>query len=147
MALTGKSNSKNITVDIDDYANVIRDISAGITDISIPITSDNMDTTGYSDGVINVSMGLPNQPLTMTGVFDTTLLTGAYTLLSRLIGVLATSTTITVQIGIRAGPGAGDPEYEGLYFCNGLIFGNDLSFVAEFVPATSTAPAWTTVGA
>ena len=47
----------------------------------------------------------------------------------------------------RSRPGAGDPEYEGLYFCNGLIFGNDLSFVAEFVPATSTAPAWTTVGA
>ena len=147
MTLTGKSNSKNITVDIDDYANVIRDISAGITDVTIPITSDNIDVSAYSDGVLNVSMGLPNQPLTMTGNFDTTLLTGAYTVLSRLVGVLATSTTITVQIGIRAVPTTDDPEYEGLFFCNSLIFGNDLSFVAEFVPATSTAPAWTTVGA
>ena len=143
--MSGTTNAKHITIDIDDYANVIRDISAGITDISIPITSDTMDTTGYSDGVINATMGLPNQPLTMTGVFDTTLLTGAYTVLSRLVAVLATSTTITVQIGILTAPTGGDPEYEGLFFCNSLIFGNDLTFVAEFVPATSTAPEWHTV--
>ena len=141
----GKTNAKYITVDIDDYANVIRDISAGITDISMPITSDNTDTTGYSDGVINFSMGLPNQPLTMTGVYDTTLLTGTHTVLSRLVGVLATSTTITVQIGIRAAPVNPNPEYEGLFFCTSLIYGNDLTFVAEFVPATTTAPDWHTV--
>jgi hypothetical protein len=141
----GKSHSSNITVDIDDYGNVIRDISIGITDISMPITSDNTDVTGYSNGVINFMMGLPNQPLTMTGVFDTTALIGAYTVLSRLVGVLATSTTITIQVGIRAAPAGGDPEYEGLFFCTSLVFGNDLTFVAEFVPATSTAPAWGTV--
>ena len=142
MANEGKTNVKYVTVDIDDYANDIRDISAGITGIDIPITSDNTDATGYSDGVINVTMGLPNQPLTMTGNFDTTLLTGAYTVLSRLVGVLATSTTITVQVGIRAAPIADNPEYEGLFFCTSLIFGNDLTFVAEFVPATTTAPDW-----
>jgi hypothetical protein len=141
----GKTNAKNITIDIDDYANVIRDISPSITGIDIPITSDNVDVTGYSDGVINVTMGIPNQPLTVRGHFDTTLLVGAYTVLSRLVGVLATSTTITVQVGIRTAPTGGDPEYEGLFFCISLIFGNDLTFVAEFVPATSTAPDWHTV--
>jgi hypothetical protein len=142
MANEGKTNAKYITIEIDDYNNDIQDISAGITNISMPITSDNTDTTGYSDGVINFTMGQPNQPLTMTGNFDTTLLTGAYTVLSRLVGVLATSTTITVKIGIRAAPVADNPEYEGLFFCISLIFGNDLTFVAEFVPATTTAPDW-----
>ena len=143
-ALTGKTNAKYITIDIDDYADAVQDISKSITDISIPIVHDTTDVTGYSDGVVNVTMGHPNQPLTMTGVYDTTALVGAHTVLSRLVGVLETSTTITVQIGIRVSPpDAADPQYEGLFFCTSLVYSGDLTFVAEFVPATTAAPAWT----
>ena len=56
----GKTNAQYITIDIDDYANVVRDITLSITDVSIPITHDTTDVTGYSDGVINVTMGHPN---------------------------------------------------------------------------------------
>ena len=142
---TGKTNAKHITIDIDDYNNDIRDISSSITDVSIPLTYDTTDVTGYSDGVVNITTGQANAPLTMTGVYDTTLLTGAHTVLSRLVGVIETSTTITIQIGIRAVPAGGDPEYEGLFYCTSLVYSGDLTFTAEFVPATTAAPAWGTV--
>ena len=142
---TGKSHYKYVTFDIDDYANVIRDISASITDVSIPRTYDTQDVSGYSDGVINFQLGQPNTPLTVQGVFDTTALTGAHTVLSKLVGVIETSTTITIQHGIRAAPAGGEPEYEGLFYCRSLVYDGSLNFTAEFVPATSTAPAWGTV--
>ena len=142
---TGKTHSRYITVDIDDYNNDIRDISASITDVSIPRTYDTVDVTGYKDGGVNFSIGHPNAPLTMQGVFDTTALTGAHTVLSKLVGVIETSTTITIQFGIRAVPAGGNPEYEGLFYCSSLVYDGSLNFTAEFVPATSTAPAWGTV--
>ncbi len=142
---TGKTHKKYATVDIDDYANVIRDISPSITDISIPRTHDTQDVSGYGDGVINFSIGKVDAPLTMQGVFNTTALTGAHTVLSKLVGVIETSTTITIQFGIRAVPAGSDPEYEGLFYCKSLVYGSALEFTAEFVPATTTAPAWTTV--
>ena len=138
----GKTNAKFITIDIDDYADAVRDISLSITDVSIPVTFDTADVTGYSDGVTRITTGHANHPLTMTGVYDTEALVGAHTVLSRLVGVLETSTTITIQIGIRAAPVAGMPEYEGLFFCTSLVYSGDLTFTAEFVPATTVAPAW-----
>ncbi len=142
---TGKTNATRITVDIDDYANAIKDISPSVTSVEIPIGIDTQDNTGYSDGVINVSVGQPNQPLTISGVFNTTALTGAHTVLSRLVANITDSVTITVQIGIRAAPVNPNPEYEGLFYCTSLVYANDLTFEASFEPATATAPAWTTV--
>ena len=145
MANEGKTNAKYITIDIDDYNNDIRDISLGVTNVEIPIDMDNADVTGYSDGVINVTKGHPNQPVTISGVYDTALLIGTHTVLSRLVGVFLTSVTLTVQIGIRAVPTTDNPEYGGLFYCTSLVYDTNLNFVAEFVPATSAAPAWTTV--
>ena len=138
----GKSNAKFITVDIDDYADVIRDISPSVTAVDIPKTVDTTDVSGYSDGAINVTVGQPNQPLTISGNYDTTADVGAHTVLSRLVGNISDSVTITVQIGIRAVPTSNDPEYEGLFYCTSLVYGNDLKFEAKFEPATATAPAW-----
>ncbi len=142
---TGKSNAKHITIDIDDYNDDIRDISASVTGVNIPITHDEVDITGYSDGVVNVSIGLPNQPLTISGVYDSTLLTGGHTVLSRIVGSVEDSVTITIQIGIRTAPTTDDPEYEGLFYCTSLVYDGSLNFVANFMPASGTAPAWTTV--
>ena len=142
---TGKTHASHITVDIDDYADVIRDISPSVTDVSIPITVDSTDVASYSDGVINVTVGQPNQPLIISGVFDTTALVGAHTVLSIFVGNISYSVTITFQVGIRTAPAGGDPEYEGLLYCTGLIYDNSLKFVSTFEPATATAPDWGTV--
>ena len=140
---TGKTNANYILVLIDDYADVQQDISASVTDVSIPRTFDETDVTGYSDGVINVTVGQPNTPLTVSGVFDSTLVTGSHTVLSRVVGEIWTARTVVVQIGIQAAFSGGDPYHTGIYFCTSLVYSSDMTYVAEFVPATTTAPIWT----
>ncbi len=142
---TGKTHVSHITVDIDDYNDDIKDISPSLTGVDIPIDVDSTVVSSYSDSAINVTVGQPNQPLTLHGHFDTTALVGAHTVLSRLVGNISDSVTITVQVGIRAAPGGGDPEYEGLFYCTGLVYDGSLNFVSTFEPATSTAPEWHTV--
>ena len=128
---------------IDDYADVQQDISASVTDVSIPETLDNTDVTGYSNGVINVTVGQVNKPLTISGVFDSTLLVGSHTVLSRVVGEIWTARTVVVQIGIQKAFSAGDPYHTGVYFCSSLVYSSDMTYTAEFVPATTTAPNWT----
>ncbi len=141
----GKTHVSHITVDIDDYNADIRDISPSLTGVDIPFDVDSTDVTGYSDGVINVTVGQPNQPLTLHGHFDTTDLVGAHTVLTRLVANISASIKITVQIGIRTAPVGGEPEYEGLFYCKSLVYDNSLNFVSMFEPATSAAPVWGTV--
>lgn len=140
---TGKTNASHISILIDDYADVQRDISLGVTDVNIPRTWDESDVTGYSDGVINITVGQPNTPLTIQGVYDSTLLIGTHTVLSRVAGDIYTARTVIARVGIRAAWGAGDPYYTGVYFCSSLVYSSDMTFTAEFVPATTTAPGWT----
>jgi hypothetical protein len=140
---TGKTNAKHISVLIDDYADVQRDISASVTDVSIPRTWDQTDVSGYSDGVTNITVGQPNTPLTISGVFDSTLLVGSHTVLSRVAGDIYTARTVIARVGIRAAWAGGDPYHTGVYFCSSLVYSSDMTYVAEFVPATTTAPGWT----
>ena len=140
---TGKTNAKYILVLIDDYADVQKDISASVTDVNIPETFDNTDVTGYSDGVINVTVGQPNKPLTISGVFDSTLLVGSHTVLSRVVGDIYTARTVVVQVGVQKAWSGGDPYHTGVYFCTSLVYSSDMTYTAEFVPATTTAPGWT----
>ncbi len=139
-----KTNAKYILVLIDDYADAQQDISASVTDVSIPRTFDTADVTGYSDGVVNVTVGQPNTPLTVSGVFDSTLVTGSHTVLSRVAGDIYTERLVVVQIGIGEAFGGGDPYHTGIYFCTSLVYSSDMTYVAEFVPATTTEPSWTT---
>jgi hypothetical protein len=138
-----KTNAKYILVLVDDYADAQQDISASVTDVSIPRTFDTADVTGYSDGVINVTVGQPNTPLTVSGVFDSTLLTGSHTVLSRVVGDIYTERLVVVQVGIGAAFGGGNPYHTGIYFCTSLVYSSDMTYTAEFVPATTTAPIWT----
>ena len=59
---TGKTHARWIRVWCDDEVPTLRDISASVTDVTMPIASNTTDVTGYSDGVINFTMGQPGQP-------------------------------------------------------------------------------------
>ena len=143
MAVTGKTNAKYISVLCDDYADAVKDITASVTDVNIPRVQDQTDVRGYSDGVINVTVGQPDMPLTISGVFDSTLLVGSHTVLSRVVGDIYTARTVVVRVGIREAWVAGNPYHTGVYFCKSLVYSSDMTYVAEFVPATTTAPGWT----
>jgi hypothetical protein len=133
---TGKTNARWITVVYNS-----QDISTDVTNIDLPITKDQTDVTGYSDGVHNVTFGHPDQPVTITGHFNDTATTGIHTVMSA-AALVATGYTLTVAIGIGAAPVATNPEYEGVFGVASYVVNGDLTVTVELVPTTSTAPAW-----
>ena len=146
---TGKTNARWIRVFVDDATadNIARDISLDVTNVTIPINYSTADVTGYSDGVTNVTIGQPSMNVTMDGVFSNTALIGAHTVLSAIVGnndddAEFSPYTVTVQIGIRKAPEAGDPEFEGQFLCSEYTVNGDLTWNASFHPGSSTAPAW-----
>ena len=147
-ANTGKSNARWIRVWVDDTvgAGTPRDISTSVTNVTVPINYATADVTGYSDGVTNVSIGQPSMDVTMDGVLDNTATTGSHIVLAQILGIVDDASnapfTVTVQVGIRKAPEAGDPEFEGEFYCTSYTVNGDLTWNATFSPGSSTAPAW-----
>jgi len=145
--MAGKTHARWIRVSVGDASGNPQDISGDVTEVNIPIVYDDEDVTGFSDGVHNVEVGHPTMELTMSGVFNNTATTGAHSVLSGIVGYVGANApvTVTIQIGIRAAPTAGDPEFEGSYFCTEYTVNPDLTWGATFKPGSGTAPAWGTV--
>ena len=145
-AFTGKSNAKWIRVFVEDSGGALRDISADVTNVNIPIVFDNADVTGFSDGVHNVQIGHPTMDLTMDGVFSNTAGTGSHIVFASIYGDTGANSpyTVKIQIGIRKAPEATDPEFLGTdaYYMTGYTVNGDLTWNATFSPGTGTAPAW-----
>ncbi len=148
---TGKTNSRWIRIYVDDSAGSARDLSASVNSVgSVGLTHDESDVTAYSDGVHNFTLGHPQAPIDLTGTFNNVATTGAHTVFSGIVGKevdagSAWTSTVTVQIGIKAAPASGDPEFEGEYVCAAYNVAGDGTFTARMVPASATAPAWGTV--
>ena len=136
---TGKTNAKFITVTYNS-----QNMSTDVTDITLPINYDQADVTGYADGVHNIVMGHPSQPVTLTGVFSNTASTGFHTVMAARVGTQA-GATLTVAIGIKAAPDTNDPEYEGVFLVHDYQVNGDLTTTATLLPSTAAAPAWGTV--
>lgn len=144
---TGKTNARHIRVSVDDSGATARDISAAVSNISgVGLTHAEQDVTGYSDGVINFSLGHPSSEIEISGPVDNTASTGAHVVFSGIVGHVSATKTLTVQIGIRAAPTTGDPEFEGEYYCSSYVISGDGTYTARMVPASSTVPAWGSVG-
>ena len=141
---TGKTNAKWIRVWVEDEVPTLRDISASVTDVTMPISNNSTDVTGYSDGVINFTVGQPGQPISMSGIFSNTADVGAHDVLSVIVGQATPTVEVKIQVGILAAPSGTDPEYEGQYLCVDYTVNGDLTWNAEFLPGSSTAPLWAT---
>ena len=144
---TGKSNPKWIRVHVENSAGAVQDISAAVTDVTVPINYVSRDVTGFSDGVINVSIGQPAMNLTMAGVFSNTAATGAHIVFTGILGKSDNSSdnspyTVKFQIGVRKAPEQDDPEFEGLFYLTEYNMAGDLTWTASFHPAYGTAPVW-----
>ena len=144
---TGKTNAKHIRVTIDD-ATAARDISTAVSNISgVGLSYAETDVTGYSDGVVNFTMGHPSSTIEITGPFTNLASTGAHTVFAAINGKEDSTytCTVTVQIGIRADPTTGDPEFEGEYKCASYMLNGDGTYTARMVPGSATVPAWGTM--
>ena len=143
---TGKTNAKHIRVKLDDSVPTLRDISAGVAQVSgVGLTYAEQDVTAYSDGIINFTLGFPSSDIELSGPIDNLATTGSYTVLKSIVGLQTATYTLEVQFGIRAAPATGDPNFSGEYYCSSLKLNGDGTFSARLVPASATAPAFGTV--
>lgn len=144
--MAGKTNSKHIRVSVDDSGGTARDISASVSSVSgVGLTYAETDVTAYSDGVINFTLGHPSSEIEISGPINNTASTGAHIVFAGIAGVETSTKTVTIQIGIKAAPTGGDPEFEGEYICSSYIVNSDGTYTARMIPGSSTAPAWGTV--
>ena len=143
--MAGKTNAKWVRVWVDDTVPTLRDISLSCNSVTLPINSNNTDVTGYSDGVVNVTMGHPNQPVSMGGPFSDAAAVGSHTVLSAIVNQATPTVTVKVQIGILAAPSGTDPEYLGEFLCVDYNVNlDDMTWTAEFIPGSTAAPIWGT---
>ena len=140
---TGKTNAKYIRVWVDDETGTLRDISSDVTNVDIPQTWNETDVTGYSDGVINITVGQPNNNITMQGVFNNAALK-SHAVLDAIAGFVTTVTEVKIQIGILAAPSGTDPEWTGEYYCVEYSLSGDITWSASFMPAGSSLGDWGT---
>ena len=138
---TGKTNAKFIRVWVDDETAALKDISADVTNVDIPIAHEYADVSGYSDGVTNVTVGRPGNNVTMSGVFNNTA-DYSHDVLSAILGFVTTKTTLKIQIGILAAPSGTDPEFLGEFYCVEYTVHGDLTWDASFMPAGSALGVW-----
>jgi hypothetical protein len=100
---TGKTNSRfaRLLVDGTDLSGDVRSVG------SVGIEYDNIDVTGWSNGVVNFTLGNASTGISaFDAVFSNTALTGSHTELS-----VQEEYLVSLLIGIRAAPAVGDPCY------------------------------------
>ena len=146
---TGKTTSRYIKILLDDSGSTPRDITASVDSIGgIGLTFDQVDVTTLIDAIKQYLAGRGDSSITIGGPFNNTATTGAHGVLTGLSGANIAS-TLTIQIGIRAAPTTGDPEWEGEYTVLSYLINVDINAVtwtAELKPAFGTStPAWGTV--
>lgn len=152
---TGKTNAKHIRVKVDSTGGTVRDISRAVTNVSgVGLEYNETDVTGYSDGVINFTLGHPKSEIEISGPVDNTALatdpshSGPHNVFAgtgAILGDEAATYTVTVQIGIKAAPTTGDPKFSGEYVCSKYTLNGDGTYTSRMVPSGTTAPAFGTV--
>jgi hypothetical protein len=152
---TGKTHPRYIQVFLDDSAGTVRHISGSITSIGpVGLTYDQSDVTTIANSVKQYLTGYGDATITLSGPFNNTAVaaspseSGAHPVMTGLNGA-NTAATLTIQIGIRAAPTSGDPEFEGEFVVTEYTLSGsatDLTWTATLKPAFgAAAPAWGTV--
>lgn len=142
---TGKTNARWIRVSVDDSGGSPQDISGSVSEINeVGLEYSESDVTAYSDGVINFTLGHPSAELEFSGPFNNTASTGSHVVFAGIVGDESDTYTVTIQVGIRSAPEAGNPEFEGEYICSSYKVQGE-RWTARMVPGSATAPAWGTV--
>lgn len=143
-----KLKAQYLKVYIDDSALAPQDVSKDLDTVDFPYEYEDIDVTGFTEGVVNEMPGMLTAPITFAGTFNPTSSTGLYDVLKGIVGVY-TAHTVTIQIGQNAAPVTGDPEYEGEYWCKSMNCSGTprgkLAISSEFRPFGATAPTFGTV--
>lgn len=135
----GKVTGKNAVIAIDDSGGTPRTLSTAANSYTIAIDSGKIDVTGFSEGTVNFTPGLPTHALTLALKFDSTATTGAFTVLN---GIRSSATSKTVTIT----PETGGPVYSGEFLLDNLNVSatptGGIEMQVAFSVMGGTAPAW-----
>ena len=149
--MAGKTNSKHIRVYMDSTGGTVRHISRAVTNIAgVGLEYNETDVTGYSDGIINFTLGHPRSEIEITGPLDNTALasspshSGPHLVFTSILGDESATYTLTVEFGIKAAPTTGDPTFTGEYVCSKYTINGDGTYTARLVPGSTTAPSFGT---
>ena len=139
---------KFVTVQVDNSAGTLTAITSDVSEVTLPSEFDEVEVTGYSDAAKNYLSGLQEFSIDVNGFFNPAATTGSHTVLSGIVGNLAATRTVTIDIGQNAAPATGDPEITGEFYCTKYDVGPDLAgaitFAATFKRAAGTAITWGT---
>ena len=146
-ANTGRTNAKYIQVYLDNSGGSLTEITAYCNTVgTIGLVSATTDTTAFSDGVRNITVGQPEAPLTIGGPFDTV---GHAHFIA--INGLNTPLSLDIRVGIRHAWESGEPQF-GItssatsgYLCTG--YSVDLAaqtWTAQLNVYGTTGPGWGT---
>lgn len=122
-ANTGRTQSKHITVKLDNAGGTLTDISAYVNSVgTVGVNYETQDVTAFSDGVKNVVIGQPTASLTLSGPIDTVII-------SHMTGINGgvTPLSLDLQFGIRHTWEAGEPQFgitssaSSGYLCNSFV--------------------------
>lgn len=151
-AQTGRTNSKHITIKLDNAAGTLTDISAYTNTVgSIGLTFETQDVTAFSDGVKNIVIGQPTASLAIGGPIDTVIHTHMTALMAAVAAGTAVPLSLDIQIGIRHAWEAGEPQF-GItssatsgYLCHSYTIDPSANtWSASLDVFGPTAPAWGT---
>ena len=146
-----KTNARWIRVLLDDKGTDNVAISENVMSVSsVGLTHDTQDVTGYSDGWHNVTFGHPSAPIVISGPYSNAPTTTMNHVLvdptDGILGDQSAAYTLSIQIGQKAVPSGGEPVFSGEYYAASYVInGSDMTYTAEFIPATAAVPAWSTV--
>ena len=145
MALAGD----HVLVQMDDSSDTLRTFDTGdIISIDLGEAYQQHDVTGFGDEAKHFINGQIQAPVTIRGYVTTTANTGTHTVINDAFQAGAT-VTLNVAVGNNTAPTSGDPEYSGEFLVTSyrpmLATGSAVTFQAQLVPATGTAPTWGTL--
>lgn len=143
-AQTGRTNAKHISFFLDNSSGTLTDLTHYTKSVNtFGLTSDEQDVTAYNDGVMNVTIGRPSAPLTITFQWDTVVF-------AHLIALNHTTPlSLDIRVGIRQAQVSGEPCFGiSSSATSGYLLkdftATDTEITATFNVFGATAPEWAT---
>lgn len=135
-----KVSAKGAVIIVDDSGGTPRTISSDVKSFEIEYAADPLEVSGFGDGSKNFTPGMKVIGLTLDVFWNGAATTGAFTVLS---GIIGSATSVTVSIT----PESGGLAFSGEFMCDGITPKGEVSGVIElgsvhFSVMGSTAPAW-----
>jgi hypothetical protein len=143
-AQTGRTNAKYISFYLDNSSGTLTDLTAYTSNVGqFGLSYEEQDVTAYNDGAMNVVIGRPSAPLTVTFKNDTTVFAHLIALNRN------TPLSLDIRVGIRQVWESGEPCFGITSSATSGYVLKDMTMTDQEITATfnvfgATAPGFAT---